>query len=387
MKFKILPFILLVTSTISAQMNLINIEPETFVENKITLSDIADDIRYVPLDNTYPIGSVLSYKILNNAIYICSKNTGLISFDRNGKNPLEIGNYGNGPGEYSTVWSFAIDEKSGTIYILDWRKIEVFSEKGNYIKSIPLPECDDGNCFTRIEYFNNCLFLAEFITNGRAKYDWIIKDMSGKIIKEKKNSIPPFQSRVGASGGLYLHRNNISYWNYYNDTVFSILPDHSFKAAFIISPGKYRLPRQDISASSSNQYFSKLNSYFTPQYVFETSWYIWLAYRFDQKRALTLINKSSQKSFVNYLSADGQGGIMNDIDGGLPFQTVSSLEENGNEYVIALFDAFKLKAYVGNNDFKNLKPNYPEKKLNLESFANNIKETDNPIFCLARLKK
>ena len=36
-------------------MVFIKLIPRTFVENKITLADIADDIKYIPLDDSIPL--------------------------------------------------------------------------------------------------------------------------------------------------------------------------------------------------------------------------------------------------------------------------------------------------------------------------------------------
>lgn len=375
--------IFLIVLSVSAQ----EIDPRKFIDNKITLSDIADDIKYIPLDDTFPIGSILSHRILTNSIYICTKELGVIRFDKNGRNPIKIGRYERGPGEYATCWSFDVDEKSGTIYVLDWRKIVVFSKKGEFLRSISLPECDEGNCFTRIEFFQNNIFLAEFITNGQAKYDWIIKDRNGNTINEKINLISPFQSRVSARGGTYEYNGSLGYWNYYNDTIYAILPDFSYKSSYLFSSGSHRLPREDIISTSTKQYFSKLNSYFTPQNIFETSKFIWLVYRFDQKRTLALIDKQTKKSYLNYLSNDGTGGILNNIDCGMAFQAWSSIEENGHEYVVGHLDAYKLKTHVESEIFINSSPKYPDMKMNLGRLADTINESDNPIICLVQLKK
>jgi hypothetical protein len=363
------------------------IDPRTFIENKITLADIATDIVYIPLDNKFPIGSILSYKILKNSIYISAKDIGVIRFNTDGKNPIKIGKIGRGPGEYSTVWSFAVNEKNGTIYILDWRKIEVFTENGVFLRSIPLPECNDGNCFLNMDFHNSNLLLVQYITNGQAKYNWIIKDTLGNLVKEKKNSLPAFPNQDSGFGGMYKYKGKISYWNYYNDTVFTILPDFSYKASILFVPGNYRLPLQGIKSTSSTQYFSQLHKYFTPQSMFETNRFIGLVYRFEQKRALALLDKVNKKSYLNYLENNGSGGILNNLDGGPSFQTTISFEKDDQEYLAGLLEPLKLKSHISTKEFKNTNNVNPEKKKNFETFANSIKETDNQILMMVKLKK
>jgi hypothetical protein len=52
-----------------------------------------------------------------------------------------------------------------------------------------------------------------------------------------------------------------------------------------------------------------------------------------------------------------------------------------------LIDAIDLKNHVASEAFKKSKPLYPEKKKELEKLANSLKETDNPVLVLVRLKE
>jgi len=47
----------------------------------------------------------------------------------------------------------------------------------------------------------------------------------------------------------------------------------------------------------------------------------------------------------------------------------------------------KLKEYIASNEFKESNPKYPERKKELEELVNGLKETDNPVLVLVRLKK
>jgi hypothetical protein len=54
--------------------------------------------------------------------------------------------------------------------------------------------------------------------------------------------------------------------------------------------------------------------------------------------------------------------------------------------IITLIDALALKKHISSEAFKNSTPKYPEKK-ELEKLAASIKDTDNPVLVLVRLKK
>jgi hypothetical protein len=55
--------------------------------------------------------------------------------------------------------------------------------------------------------------------------------------------------------------------------------------------------------------------------------------------------------------------------------------------IIAWIDPLKLKAHVASEAFKNTTPKFPQKKKDLEKLANSLKETDNPVLVLVKLKK
>jgi len=48
---------------------------------------------------------------------------------------------------------------------------------------------------------------------------------------------------------------------------------------------------------------------------------------------------------------------------------------------------YQIKAHVGTETFINSSPKYPEKKKELEKLANSLKETDNPVLVMVRLKR
>ena len=78
-------------------IDLYEFDPRTLNENKISLSDIADDIAYVPLENSFPLGPIYNYMILKKSIYFSSKNVGILVFNREDKNLRKIGTYWKRP--------------------------------------------------------------------------------------------------------------------------------------------------------------------------------------------------------------------------------------------------------------------------------------------------
>ena len=76
-------------------------------------------------------------------------------------------------------------------------------------------------------------------------------------------------------------------------------------------------------------------------------------------------------------------GIINDLDGGVNILPLTIKDDNT---IIGWVDAIKLKAHVASETFKKSSPKYPEKKKKLEKLATSLKETDNPVLVMVRLK-
>ena len=121
--------LLLLNSCINKETELFTLDPNTFTENGINLSDISDDIKYIPLDNKIKIGLYNRCKIVNNYIYLAVKDVGVCRYTMDGKFDRLYGKIGNGPGEFVYWLKYAIDKNSGTVYVLDERMhdIEVYN--------------------------------------------------------------------------------------------------------------------------------------------------------------------------------------------------------------------------------------------------------------------
>ena len=119
--------ILFLVSCGSNQTELIKIDPPVFIDKEISLSQIADEIRYIPLDNSIRFGLVFSIEVSDKHIFISAKDIGILVFDLNGKFITKIGDIGRGPQEYVYYLRFAVDDNEN-IYIRDsFKSVKIFS--------------------------------------------------------------------------------------------------------------------------------------------------------------------------------------------------------------------------------------------------------------------
>ena len=95
-------------------------DPRSTNEKAIKLSEIADDISYIILDDSVPIGFINSnIRCISNSIFFSVLDVGILEYNRKGEFKKKIGSIGRGPGEYTSYVDFTVDEKSGTVYIRD----------------------------------------------------------------------------------------------------------------------------------------------------------------------------------------------------------------------------------------------------------------------------
>jgi hypothetical protein len=385
----IIIFVLLISCK-PVDRGLFEFNPSTLVLDEIMLADIVDDMEYIPLESKYPLGLIYDKIVpVNNSIYLSALRVGVLVFNMEGKLQRKIGSIGRGPGEYATCYSFAIDENNETIYILDIGNIvKVYSRTGRFLRSFQLNEY--GAMIKTIEFFDARLFVSYGLESVDSKYEWIAVDTSGNVIKKKERTVPGFITGYNGLGYSYKFDNTLSFYNDYTDTVFSILPDLTQKPSFIIAPGKHRLPK---STTSSLEEFS---TYMLLQQIFETDQFIIIRYYYSfpvSKFAFVLTDKKSHKSFLTFLESDGDyiieysGGIKNDFDGGPAFLPRNYFKMNGREYLVGFQNPYRIINHVKSKEFRNLTSRFPEKKIELDNLANILKETDNPVLVLVRLKK
>ncbi len=359
----------------SPDNDIIEVDFERISDNEITLSAIADDITYIELDSDYPMSIFYMVEIFNDTIYVDEKDNGMFALDMTGKMIRRYGSRGRGPGEYIYGLRFTIDRENRILYLLDRNKILKYSLDGTFLGIISLEKYPGS--FSEIKFQGSSIIVFDF-NAGWAAYDWIVIDAEGNLIKGKYNSVPSFKSKWGFIHNIYEFESSTYYHNVYNDTVFSISPDLSYRTSFLFRPSELRWPRHDLDLSERFNYIL-LNL------VLETKAFVVLQYYY-KKSYMAFIDKSNGKSYK--VTWEGEnGGIINDLDGGAPFEPKQYFEEDGREYLVGYTQPVNILTRLRSDDFKNSVPGYPEKKEALVKMAENLKETDNALLTIVRLKK
>jgi hypothetical protein len=385
MRIRYLLLVFLLVSCKQHERSLYEFDPAKLSENEILLSVIADDIQYTPLENCFPLSNINSAYdpvIVKNAFFIYDDKIGILKFDRDGRFLQKIGSKGRGPGEYVYGNTFTVDERTGSIYVHDINNVvRIYDKSGNFRNSFSLEKY--GGAIDILRIFNSSLFVSYNLQFDDAKYEWIILDTLGNLIKLKERTMPIFESNYLMGGGTFIYDQSLNYWNQFIDTVFTFLPDYKYKTNFTFTNGEYRLPKTKIANP-----FQQLSKYAVINQIFETSKYLTIRYSFYLgKNGLVITDKKSHEAYLQYWKFDDLGCIINDLDYGPKFLPMSYFVENGREYFVGFLDSYQLITRTKEEVFKRSSPKCPEKKKELEKLAAGLKDTDNPVLVQLRLKK
>jgi hypothetical protein len=357
--------------------------------SSLKLSEIgATEIEYIPLKTTAKTVIPQIGNIIFSKNYFLTKSSSSINMFRyDGTFVTEIGTNGRGPNEYIFASDIAIDPKNESIYIGDGRqsKFLVISKDGRVIKTFNSPQSG----YMKFKFTGNGILCYFENNRGNIENSFILIDTTGKIIDKYPNKYPleSFDRGISYESEIifYTFNNQIFKKEIYCDTIF-LCDNKVFEPHLIIDVGGLRLT-PDVRANTNGRSFSEVSStlkkILLPSNLFEFSDFIY--YQF----ATTINGKYDGFSFIGSTKNNFKAvfpineGIINDFDGGPNIWPRTVRDDNT---IVSWIDAFELKKYISSDAFKNSKPQSPEKKKELEKLADSVKENDNPIMILIKVK-
>jgi len=341
------------------------------------------DIKYIPLETTDQsiISRINEIKIGDGFFLIKLFNT-ILKYQDDGSFITKIGRVGRGPDEFTVAHDVDIDNKNQYIYIVSaWqKKFIVYSENGEFLRTFHCPQ--NTTNFKITEEGILCYSINSF-ANVETSYNLI--DTGGRIIKSFPNMYPyngnP-NTTIFEENLFYRFKNRLFKKEIYSDTVY-VFEKISFKPHLAIEHGEKLLTTK---ARSNSPPLLLLENFISQKNLFEFGDYIYYEFMYDFKigsynvlRGLIGSKKNNFQFLIN-----SEIGLINDLDGG-PNIWPKTIKDD--ETLISWIDAIKLKNHVISDAFINSTPKYPEKKKELEKLANSLKETDNPVLMLVRLKR
>jgi len=352
----------------------------------VKLSDLQFvDIEYIPLESNEHcmIQTIIDIEVGDDCFLINALGR-ILKFQTDGSFINNIGTQGRGPNEFTVVHDVETDKKRQKIYIVDgWaKKFYIYSENGEFIRTLQCPYNT-----INIKIIEEGILCYSINSLGNTENSYNLIDTNGRIIKSFPNRYPYFKGKSNTT--IFIHENIFYQFNnrilkkeIYSDTIY-VFENMDFKPHIVIDVGE-RLLTPKARSEFDHTYLSK--NYITPWNLFEFGNYIYYEYQYEfiigGNNLIYGFIGSKENNYQAFINSEQ--GFINDLDGG-PNIWPKTIKD-GNT-IISWIEALQIKTLVSSEAFKNSNPKYPEKKKELEKLAASLKETDNPVLVLVRLKK
>ncbi len=376
-------------------INTLNIDLSLAKQEK-RISQIFSDISLIKLETTPNslIGEINKIFLTNNLIYI-SDGLSIYLFDMNGQFKKRLHSNGKGPGEYTGISDFVVDENN-TIEILNsgLQKVIRYDSTFKFIDEYRINR-----------YATNMALLI----NGKRLFH-CGNDASGnqydKILQYEKGKQKNKHLKISHQRSLYLHYRRFDYFSYYNNGVITTDAHHDtvyffdgeqFKPIYAIDIGDKAIPKSMYQKSYADIAQFSLNQLKGSGYAYGIFNYIEsnhnLLFRYDErivsmeseygKLRPTFVhyNKTNYKSDIFYFMADDVNFT------GKPrlneFTTFFSQPNGYVAYTIQAYDFIRMYNQEKENsqDIQNKEKVYPSDQL-----IKITKPTDNLIVVIGKLQ-
>ncbi|MHC1780152.1 MAG: 6-bladed beta-propeller [Bacteroidales bacterium] len=368
---------------------------------KLNLSEIAESVEYIPLEtNDYSvIGKVDDVGFSNECIVINtklnSKNIFKI-FAKDGSYKNGLDHEGRGPNEYYKV--ITSDLYNDHIVILTYNKIVEYSFDDKFIRSIPLSTEVAPIGYYAVKKLNDSQYLLTINNSFKLKnpYSAIIVDTCSKI----KLKFPYPQSEFEISENIprenkplratiiFKNKNTGRIITGYNEYIIS--HDNDFRkidTLFKIKYGEYQVTKNNIAERNKK---SKLINIYSP--VLESDNYIYLelnlycpAHKPMKMKTIvggvsilpsscSIYDKRNGSFRLIDQPEDYQKGFIDDFEGGPAFWPLYISQD---DYMVSIIEAYKFIQYAQTHKVSD----------KFKKIADNLKEDDNPVVVLVKLKK
>lgn len=348
---------------------------------QINLSKLGKEIRYIPLEtNPSCLISTIRQVALSEFFIFINDSQKLLQFDTNGKFIKQIGSIGRGPGEYSYISDFCIDESNKEICILSSGIVLVFSFDGKLIRSFKLP-FKSPQLMLKDE---SSIMFHLFNMSGPASdtaYSWYITDKLGNIKSKLKN----YHKRLSQPGlivptsPLYVFNKTAHFSEFGNDTIY-FFSNEKTKPYAIFNLDNLKM-ETDILLNPANikEMSAKLKDKLWVNQVNENSGFLFIKFSrgiMSDSSTYTIFNKKTYEMIIL-----NSNGFFNDLDGGTLFWPKQFYRD---DIMIDYIDAISLlkviKSVQSGKSEKTIK-NDSDQLMNLDK---QISETSNPVLIILK---
>lgn len=344
------------------------------------VSDIASDIEYIPLQQSactqiYTIDKIVAR---GNKIYINTVGN-ILCFNNQGHFLYKL--YGNSKEQEKNVvaiYDFDIDTDDTTLIVLYGNKILQFKNTGsefNYINTIRLGRLSPDKL--NLVPGTNKILLSSI---RRKRYEPslnVLINIKGDTLAYKPNFFKrfnPVKNRIWDNIVHYKFDNKLYFKERFNDTVYSLSYESNYFTPELILDS--RLSSTNSENINDPEYYRILPNV---SKIFEVRRYLYYVYNFCKVDHKVFYDKFEDRKY----EIDPENGVLkDDIAGGPAFDPMFCSE--GKMY--SWISAQEFKKYAESEDFTRTQVHDTQKHEDLKKLSLSLKDSDNPIITLVRLK-
>ncbi len=336
---------------------------------EIMLSELASDIRYVPLETTDDC-------LINNEFYIMQYTgediitSGIFHFDKNGKFLNKIGNKGQGPEEYlQGLFAFG-DWKNKLLYVQNWTTLTCYGFDGKFVKSIPTPQLNMGAAGLFDE--NHILYSNDIYYADKANpiQLYMVDSQSGKTVSKWRGHLEEnkkYGMILTSRDFMYNYDNSLFYKPALENVIFKIISPKKRQLAY-----KFDCSGKDIDVSADEVDPKKRFQFLSVYWAKETNQYLFVSYGMKNISRLGIYDKE-KKTFTNVT-------IKDNLAGGYDIHPAWTSDDNH------LLMVYYVGGLLQDKEKRHSTGLLPERKKELDGLLKNIKEDDNPVVIVVTLK-
>ena len=368
----------------------------------VNLSDIAESIDYIPLETNDEslLAPPLTYlNFVNGKLYIRQFQTEIKIFNQDGSFIKTFNKQGRGPQEYEFLSDFYIDYSTNNLLVYSTGKLTEYNKEGDFVRRI-LYQKEEISIFGPNRYFKieENLNLITF-RNYKSKYTSCVTDSLLNVLYFINFSDKDLSTRLNSSKQInflnpyfYKFRDSVRIFNGYGENILSASNSKGVDTSFILNYGEYHYKNINLNVRNYN------NLPFIRRYnkVYESTIYLFIQFHFgslphkpriklqagkagergetlEEPITASLFNKKTgQFQYVDQPEFN-QFGFVDDFEGG-PAIWPEYISED--DYMVTIIDAYKFIQHAQTHKVSD----------KFKKIADGLKETDNPVVILVKLK-
>lgn len=344
----------------------VNLERDFKNVSSIPLSTLGSKLEYVALetDSACLIQTISNAFISDSFIFVSDYNR-LLLFGRDGKYLRQIGSKGRGPGEYSSIGNFIVENSKREVYVLSSRVVLVYSFNGNFIRDFKIDFPSRQFVLNESgEFVLHPFNLPQPTTD--TVYSWYIVDKFGSVQTKIKNTLKRVNGGIIIPNSpIYMYNGTPHFMEFGIDTLYNYKNNVKIPYAIFYS-GSLKLPPDPTMAEVPN-----INGK------------IWISDVRETKKSLLIkvwgglsgpISNCIFDKSSSTFTVLKDNGYFNDIDGGVTFWPETIINDN---LMIDFADAFDLITFSKNKELEN---NTIDGQL--ADVIENLTETSNPVIMI-----